>query len=227
MILQRFGSKQVSTSIWILFGFRQGHVALRYSLVPFRSDQAWESSDLSGCGRTGSSSTGSISDSIRSVRSRSDGHWVRERDSHRLARVPMNFPAGVYWRWRSAGFRWSLLDGDARTRYRRSRRARMRGRFPRLLPDEGGGDGWSCGRFGWSPGGLICCVLNQTGGVRRFARRRGEYWEWRERRGSPDGVGIEWKCSQGLRAPASNSGSLAACWARERGLSERGERGAL
>jgi hypothetical protein len=65
------------------------------------------------------------------------------------------------------------------------------------------------GRFG-----LLRFEAN--GGVRRFAGRRGEVWEWRERRGSPDGVGIERRCLQRLRTPASNLRSLAASWARGR-----------
>jgi hypothetical protein len=42
--------------------------------VPIRADQLCDALDPRGCGRTRSSSTGSISDSIRIVRSRSDGH---------------------------------------------------------------------------------------------------------------------------------------------------------
>jgi hypothetical protein len=49
-------------------------VAIGDLSVPVRVDQLCGALDLSGCGRTRSSSTGSISDSIRIVRSRSDGH---------------------------------------------------------------------------------------------------------------------------------------------------------
>jgi hypothetical protein len=69
--------------------------------------------------------------------------------------------------------------------------------------------------------------VDSNGGVRRFAGRRGEDWEWRERRGSPDGVGIERRCLQRLRTPASNLRSLAASWARGRRGKGRGGYGLL
>jgi hypothetical protein len=74
-------------------------------------------------------------------------------------------------------------------------------------------------------GSLICCVSIQTGGVRRFAGERGEDWEWREGRGSPDGVGIGRKCLQRLQTSASDLGSLAASSSERRGRGERGEWG--
>jgi hypothetical protein len=49
-------------------------VAICGSSVPVRADQLCGALDLSGCGCTRSASTGSISDSFRIVRSRSDGH---------------------------------------------------------------------------------------------------------------------------------------------------------
>jgi hypothetical protein len=94
MIFQRFGSKQVSNFYSKFVLTWSWRVAKTDWLVPFRLDLVWGPSDLSGCGRTRSSSTASLSDSNWIVRSRSDGHWVRERDSHRPARFPARYGQG-------------------------------------------------------------------------------------------------------------------------------------
>jgi hypothetical protein len=52
--------------------------------------------------------------------------------------------------------------------------------------------------------------VDSNGGVRWFAGKRGEDWEWREGRGSPDGGGIERKRPQVSGSSARNLGSLAA-----------------
>jgi hypothetical protein len=45
--------------------------------------------------------------------------------------------------------------------------------------------------------------VDSNGGIRWFAGKRGEDWEWRDGRGSPDGVGIERRRRQFCRVPTS------------------------
>jgi hypothetical protein len=52
---------------------------------------------------------------------------------------------------------------------------------------------------------MVCCTKNFSEGFRRFAGKRGEDWEWREGRGSPDGGGIEQRRRRFCGVPTSYS----------------------
>jgi hypothetical protein len=64
--------------------------------------------------------------------------------------------------------------------------------FSASIASRGGSRGWLETRAPRMIAGKLGLLrIDSIGGVRWFAGKRGEDWEWREGRGSPDGGGIE------------------------------------
>jgi hypothetical protein len=78
--------------------------------------------------------------------------------------------------------------------------------FSASIASRGGSRGWLETRATrMIAGKLVLLRINSIGGVRRFAGKRGEDWEWTEGRGSPDSGGIERRRRRFCGVPTSYS----------------------
>jgi hypothetical protein len=213
--------------IWILFWFRQGHVALWYSLVPLRVDQELRPLDLKGFGWIRSSHTGSVSDLIWGVGSRSDGsEKIWERSSPRV-RSPATGGEVAALGVNGEMLRWSLDYGETTTSFRTMRWTWELDRRPRLLAE--GGEGYGRRSFGrrWFSAVDACVVWLQnrrSWGLEevchdeaKWVQKMGRSRAYRRRRNRPDGLadatvsddesrqpgGVEWEGKEGGRGRRS------------------------